>query len=197
MPRYPKYFGPVYVPEGVSGNWSVEKFSISDEEASWNNAIATFSSSRRDVEPGNYTRLMGPNQFDNPIMSDTPTEAWDHYKFVCQAKGHVLINGLGLGFVLRAILNKPEVEHVTVIEISPNVIDLVAPYYSPNYEDSRVTIIQADALEWRPPKNVRFGAVWHDIWPSICSDNLPDMHKLHRRYGRKADWQGSWSRDLL
>jgi hypothetical protein len=29
------------------------------------------------------------------------------------------------------------------------------------------------------------------------TDNLEDMHKLHRRFGRRADWQGSWGRSFL
>jgi hypothetical protein len=60
----------------------------------------------------------------------------------------------------------------------------------------RVEIIQADAFSWKPPKNIRYGMVWHDIWPNICGDNYPEMKTLHRRYGRKADWQGSWCKGL-
>lgn len=55
-------------------------------------------------------------------------------------------------------------------------------------------IINADAFAYKPPKSKRYGAVWHDIWANICADNLPEMHKLHRKYGRIADWQGSWCR---
>ena len=73
------------------------------------------------------------------------------------------------------------------------MIDLVGPSFS---HDDRVNIICADAFEWRPPKGVRYNAVWHDIWDDICTDNLPEMTRLHRKYGRRADWQGSWCREL-
>ena len=52
-----------------------------------------------------------------------------------------------------------------------------------------------DALQFMP-RGMKFTVVWHDIWNHICSDNLPDMHKLHRKYGRRTDWQGSWARHL-
>jgi hypothetical protein len=80
-----------------------------------------------------------------------------------------------------------------VIEMSPDVISLVADFYRTKFGD-KAEIIEADALTWKPPKGSFYGAVWHDIWPSISADNLPEMHALHRRYGRRCDWQGSWAR---
>lgn len=82
---------------------------------------------------------------------------------------------------------------VTVIERSPDVIALVGEYYKKKY-GNRLNIINADAFTWKPPKNKVYDVVWHDIWDSISGDNLPEMHKLHRRYGRHARWQASWCR---
>lgn len=176
----------VNVPEGVSGEWRVEKFSISPTES----MVSMFSYGSRAPSPGTYTRLMHNNTV---VMSDTPAERADHYAAVRYATGHVLINGLGLGMVLLNCMVKPEVERATVIEYSQDVIALVAPHYKEKFGD-KIEIIHADALEWKPPKGVRYGMVWHDIWTYICTDNYDDMKLLHRRYGRKADWQGSWSR---
>jgi len=129
-------------------------------------------------------------------MSDTPAEMTDHYSFVRQAKGNVLINGLGIGMVLNAILKNDspasKVEKVTVIEIDQDVIGLVGPHY---LRDHRVEIVHADAFDYQPPKGVRYDAVWHDIWDTICTDNLDAMAMLHRKYGRRTDWQGSWCRN--
>ena len=109
-------------------------------------------------------------------------------------KGNVLVNGLGLGIYAQAVLEKPDVQKATVIEIAPEVIELVGTHLLDKYGD-RLEIIQADALEWRPPPRTRYDVVWHDIWDDICRDNLAAMKTLHRRYGRRCDWQGSWSRD--
>jgi spermidine synthase len=112
---------------------------------------------------------------------------------VSAAQGHVLFNGLGLGMVLQACMEKEKVEKATVIELSQDVIDLVAPHYKAMYGD-RVDIIKADAMAWSPPKGTRYGMVWHDIWTYICGDNYEQMKTLHRRYGSRSDWQGSWCR---
>jgi len=179
----------VTVPEGQSGGWRVERFTIEPERASIANISMMFRPGGRRHVPGAYTRLLRDGYL---VMSDTPDEKRDHYWFVREARGHVLIQGLGLGMVLGAVLAKPDVEHVTVIEKSEDVIGLVANHYA----CERLTVICADAMTWQPPKGIRYGAVWHDIWDDICADNLDEMKALHRRYGRRADWQGSWAREL-
>lgn len=185
MTHYPRGFTKVKLPEGKSGEVEVQRFTVTEEGA------RRFAMQNicygRSVPAGDYTRLLIGGQI---MMSDTPDEARDHRELLWNARGDVLINGLGIGLALHAVLRKPEVESVTVVELSEDVIKLVGP----SYDDPRVTIVQADALEWRPERGRRFGAVWHDIWPNICSDNLEEMHRLHRAYGRRCDWQGSWCR---
>lgn len=92
------------VPEGKSGDWKVEKFTVSEEEARFNNARAMFSFSSRGrfIEAGEYTRLMKENTV---VMSDTPAELDDHRWFISHAHGNVLINGLGLGVVVQGLLD--------------------------------------------------------------------------------------------
>jgi hypothetical protein len=173
----------VDVPEGKKGNWTVERFTL--DRSPIYDALKG-----RSIAPGTYTRLM---RGGSVVMSDTPAEQRDHIGFAIKARGHVLINGLGIGMCLGAALKKPEVTKATVVEIDPDVIELVGPHYM---KDPRVEIINASAFDYEPPKGVRYGAVWHDIWDDICTDNLPEMHKLHRKYGRRADWQGSWGREI-
>jgi spermidine synthase len=122
-------------------------------------------------------------------MSDTNAEMRDHMQFVCQASGRVLINGLGLGMVLGAVLAKDSVTHVTVVELSQDVIDLVAAHYACD----RLEVVCCSAFDYKPPKGLRYNAVWHDIWDDLCGDNLPEMTKLKRKYGSKTDWQGCWA----
>ena len=138
---------------------------------------------------GTYKGLLKDGEV---IMSNTPDEIMDHYPFKCAAQGQVLINGLGLGMCIEMVIE--QVFHIIVIEKSKDVINLVGPYYKDN---PKVFIIHADALEYKPPKGMRYNVVWHDIWDSICIDNLPEMTRLHRKYGRLTDWQGSWMKSYL
>lgn len=168
----------VTIPEAKKGDWMIEKFIV--DKTDLHSLLRG-----RGVPFGEYTRAMRNGVL---VMSNTPSEMSDHYSPVLQAKGSCLINGLGIGMVLKNILLKPEVEDVTMIEISQDLIDIV----SPHYQNDRVQFICADAFTYKPPKGKRYNMVWHDIWDYICGDNIPEMTKLHRKYGRRTDWQGSW-----
>jgi hypothetical protein len=189
---YPQVI-PVEIPEGTSGPWSISSYEVSEDAEILERLRAAFSSQRgRYVPAGTYKSL---RRNGNIIMSNTPNEIRDCSSFFYKAKNRVLINGLGLGITLDVILNKLNdddsysITEVTVIELSQDVINLIAPYF----KDPRVNIINADAYEYKPIG--RFNVVWHDIWDDICADNLIGMHKLHRKYGKKTDWQGSWCRE--
>ena len=177
---------PVTVPVGERGKWRVSRFVIDAKDSKF--STLRFAMKGRGYLPeGVYTQLTCNGR--GIVMSDTPDEMRDHYFPVQKARGHVLINGLGLGMVLQAVLKKTEVERVTVVEIDPDVVALIGPHYA----CARLEIVTASAFDYQPPKGVRYGCVWHDIWDAICGDNLPEMTKLKRKYGRRADWQGCWA----
>jgi predicted membrane-bound spermidine synthase len=183
----------INIPDGKSGNWSVETFTVTEDEIKIFNIRAMFKPGCRIMKAGTYKRLM---RNSHVVMSNTPAEIRDHSYFIDRAQnlgGHILINGLGLGVALTEILKSDKVEKVTVIEISQDVINLVAPTFK---NDPRVEIIHADAFEWKPPKGIKYTCVWNDIWDDICGDNLPEMTKLHRKYGKRTVWQDSWCKHL-
>lgn len=170
----------VTIPECNNGEWKVEKFKPDYLD------IHALMHGRQAAKVGaTYTRLV---RGETLVMSDTPAEMSDHRDAVRVAKGSCLLNGLGIGMVLKNILLKAEVTDVTVVEVSQELIDLV----SPHYKDARVTFVCADALTYQPPKGKRYQMVWHDIWDTICADNLPEMKVLHRKYGKRTAWQDSW-----
>lgn len=183
----------VNLPDCSLGKWTVERFTAKP------NALmkARASLMHRNYVPGEYTRLLRKHTTKSGfvekilVMSDTPDERSDHLEFIINARGHVFISGLGLGVCLGAVLKLPTVDKVTIVEVDQELIDLI----SPHYQDKRVQIIRADVMEWRPTKDVRYGASWHDIWDNICSDNLKSMEKLNRRYGQKSNWNGCWQQE--
>lgn len=182
-------FRTVDVPEGNSGDWTVSRFSPLPTSRDLHN----FRHPLRTIGDGPYTKL---SHRCSVVMSDTPAEIRDLWPLRLHLKGRVLLNGLGLGVALQGALEHRDVDFVTVVEISVDVISLVGEHYQQRY-GGRLTIIEADAMTWKPPTGVRFDAVWHDIWPDICGDYWPGMQVLHRRYGRRCDWQGSWSREAI
>jgi hypothetical protein len=179
----------VAVPDGERGDWKVETFEIDKEAAKLFNLRAMIN--RRPIQqvvPGVYKRLT--HRTRGVIMSNTRFEIITNADAYIHAKGRVLINGLGLGMLLSAILSKPDVTYVRVIEIEPDVIALVGPTFA---GDPRVEILQADALEYRPARGERFDFVWHDIWGFTGADMIPTMSALKRRYSRLCEKQAAWT----
>lgn len=162
----------------------------------------------RGTRPGTYTRI----DVDGRLwMSDTDAECRDHFAPIQKAKyasgagwgvepedhtptGRGLVNGLGLGCVVGAMLDW--LDHVDVVEIDARVAELVGGWFETEYP-GRVTIHVDDAYTIKWPTGTEWDVAWHDIWPSLCTDNLVGMGKLHRRYGRRVRWQGSWGKELL
>jgi hypothetical protein len=150
----------------------------------------------RHTIPGRYVQLTVDGKL---WMSDTDAEYSDHYPAIARMRRpevrRVLITGLGLGLVLQAALDQPHIEHIDVIDINQRVINLVGAHYAP---DPRVTLIHADAYEHVWPRGTpKWDVVWHDIWPDLCLDNLPQMDALKARYRNRTRWQGFWGRALL
>lgn len=188
------------LPTGQRGRWLIERKTVTKEKEEWHRLRAMVNGHGRYVPAGDYTGLImlgkdgKRSPFASPMMSDTPDERRDHYWPVKKARGVCLITGLGLGVVANAMLLKPEVERVVVIEIEQDVIELVEPHWRGVHGD-RLQVIHASAFTWKPPKGQRYGVVWHDIWPTISEDNLREMAMLKRRFARRADWQGAWAQD--
>ncbi|EGH2839229.1 hypothetical protein J6187_003805 [Salmonella enterica] len=183
-------FAELPVKDGKSGIWTLDSFVITPSKAQTLKLRAEYLKDQDEyIPPGVYRRLSCDNEV---VMSNTPMEIRTCEGFIDRATGRVLINGLGLGMVLHAVLQKPDVTHVTVIEKSQDVINLVAEAFA---HDPRVEIIHADALEYCPPADVTYKVCWHDIWPDFSISNLDEMEALERKYLHLCDWQDSWGKE--
>ncbi len=131
-------------------------------------------------------------------MSDVPDEKRDLFEPVFNSwrlGGHCFVTGLGLAMVQRAMLACSEVSHVTTIERNKDVIKLVGTKLEKDFP-GRVTIIEADAMKYKPSKGEQYSVVWHDIWPTLASDNLKEMGVLNRRWTHHATWYGCWGKNI-
>lgn len=188
------------VPSGAHGEAKIDHFTIDKHASQMANMGMMFGGQPgfMRVEPGKYARLHVGREL---MMTDTPMERRTNAEFVRRAHGRVLVAGLGLGMVLRAILKKPEVEHVTVLEKSADVVALVEPTLK--RDAGRLTIVTTDVHDWRPEKGAKWNVIYFDIWPDISTKNLPEMGRLQRRAASWIDrtdpdrWVGCWLRDFL
>lgn len=181
----------VDLPECEQDGLSIEKFTVE------RSSFANFRLGARATRPGTYTGLKLNGRL---WMSDTDAEKSDHMpalrQMVSWQAKRVLINGLGLGMVLKAALALDHIEHIDVVEIDERVINLVGAHYA---KDSRVHLHHADAYEQtsRWPAGTRWDVAWSDIWPDASTDNLASMVKLRRSYGRRTEWHDCWLRTEL
>jgi len=159
------------IPEAESGLWSVKRCFL---------PRAVFVPKMGWVPTGTWTTLFRwtlstlNQKFGEGVMNDTPNELKTHLQFMMQARGRVLVTGLGLGCVVRGLLANPRVDHVVVIEREIDVLKLVGP----SLAGPRVTIIQADALTWVKKAPRRFDCAYHDLWTET-DEGEPDLQIVH------------------
>jgi len=148
-------------------------------------------------ETGTIVQLIDKTNGDI-LMSNTWMEKHTNHEFVRKANGNTLIAGLGIGFIVLAIQNKPKIKSITIIEKHKEIIDLVTPQLPLN---NKITIINADIFNWYPEKGRKFDVIYFDIWNDICGDNYEQMKTLHRKFSRRLNrdnpkyWIGSWRRE--
>jgi spermidine synthase len=149
--------------------------------------------------PGAYALLFIKSESGSStcMMSDLSYERSTCLEVLARAHGDVLIAGLGLGMILHPILEKPEVERVTVVEKFPDVIALISPTLPTT---TKLAVVAGDIFEWTPPPGARYDVIWFDIWPDIDLARLAEMAELHRRFApylraeNPGCWMESWHR---
>jgi hypothetical protein len=143
---------------------------------------------------GTYARLHVNGEL---MMSDTRMERITNTPFLRNAKGRVFIAGLGLGLIIKNIIEKEEVEEVVVVEKYQDVIDLVMPYIS----HPKLKVICGDVFEKILDKNDKYDTIYFDIWADISTDNLEQIKRLHLMYWvnkrSKESWMNSWMAEFL
>lgn len=134
------------------------------------------------------------------MMSDTDMEKRSNIEFIKNAKGDIMIAGLGIGLIidnLRKKIQNKEVTSITVYEKYQDVIDLIGP----KFKDLPIKIICKDILEYRPSKEEKYDTIYFDIWPDINIDNLIEIRMLHNRWKNhkktKDSWMNSWMKEFL
>lgn len=164
----------VKLPPAESGDWKLETFEVPEEP---NIALLRWYMEGRGVPAGTYNRLK--NGQHNCFMSDTPAELGDCLELFNMVYGCLLITGLGLGMVPRALIKHNMVGEIHIVEKEPDVIKLTGGQFD---NEPRITIHEGDAFNWLPPEGIGFDFAWHDIWPDMSEDYAPEMALLREHY---------------
>lgn len=175
----------VPVPPGRSGRWQVRKITVPAPPE----VLAGYPLDP--APPGVYTSLEHDER--GVVMIDAPAVLASHEESLDRAHGHVMLAGLGLGAWLHAVHRRPAVDRVTVVEHSPDVIDLVWPSYA-HLRGVRLLVADVQMLD---PRQERCDFAFLDIW-----DDDSTVH-AHARAHEIARWQAAgvevmaWHQDVV
>jgi hypothetical protein len=125
-------------------------------------------------------------------MSLAAMERESHMPHIAAAKGHVVVAGLGMGFVTYNLSRKPEVTKVTVVERAAAVVALMDRIS--NWRSwPKIELVVGDALTWQPSEPVDF--LYADIWPQLGEEKALGLTRtIQANVG--AARVGSWGQEI-
>lgn len=188
---------PTLLQPGAIGTARVEHFTVSKRDADLYNMPLRWKPGTRydEIDPGTYAKLFVDGKL---VMSDTTMERWTNWEALRRANGHVLIGGLGLGMIVHAMLWKSDVQTVTVLEQSADVVALVQPSFATHRHVQKLSIITADVFTWAIPNGAKWDTIYMDIWPDVVDDNVDGYNRLVPRFSPRLNrsnpnaWMGGW-----
>ena len=124
-----------------------------------------------------YLALLKNNEI---WMSLNPNEIKTMEPYIAKARGHVLVLGLGMGYVAYMMANKKEVKDITIIEKDTNVINIFNNLLWPSFNNKdKIKIVNDDAINYLKRKQRDYDYIFADIWHSP-DDGLPLFLKIKK-----------------
>lgn len=167
------YYRNIKIPNAVRGEWELKTMSLRPCEAFVRDDFAVYEDGRMLPSLGFFTE-----EFPYPAvlqngrewMTLMPNETVTTLPAVHRSHGRVVTFGLGLGyFAYRAAL-RPEVESVTVVELSESAASLFSEYILPQFPSpEKVKLVVKDAFAFLEEDmkdgdfDFAFADIWHDV----------------------------------
>lgn len=132
-------------------------------------------------EPGKE-HLFLISKTEGVMMSDYPDEKITNQKFIDNAYGDILIFGLGIGLIVFPLLNEDNVRSITIVEMDPELPNLVGSVIKKMDAFSKVNILQGNAFDYADKLNQKYDTIYFDIWARITDESFDEMERLHDMY---------------
>jgi spermidine synthase len=120
-------------------------------------------------------------------MQDGEFERATNQIFLDNAHGDVLVGGLGIGLIIKAIEDNENVTSITIVEKHQEVIDLITEQVTFN---EKVTIICANYHTYVP--ETTYDTIWLDDWTSPEED---EEYRENQTF--IGDSREQWKNDML
>ena len=118
-------------------------------------------------------------------MSLTPNEIWSQRSGIQQATGHVVIGGLGMGWLMRQIAKKPSVTKITVVEKDKRILNWFGKKICKNTPKVD-KVICGDIYDVAGKFNFEKTKFILDIWPSSSGAEFDSRLKELRGRGARV-----------
>jgi len=182
------YFSPLRIPEGRSGKFYIkhdlrkagEKLPVvTARDAIFQGKGQSHYVLKTDMIIHRLCEGKSYDGGDGTWMSDCPQEIWSQKEIVDRAFGDVLVGGLGLGYIAKAINDSDAVRSVTVVERSKDVIKLVWKHL----DVSKVRLVEDDLFKYlkRVKNKRRFDWAFYDIWAPTGESVLDEFIRPLRK----------------
>ena len=179
------YYKNIKIPEVKKGKWELKR----EKYPAYRGVIASdmmLYDNFREVPPLGFFK----EEFDFPAvledgnewMTLTPVDLDTSDDAIERAHGKVVTFGLGLGYYTYMVSEKDNVDSITVVEKSKDVIALFEEYILPQFSHpEKVRIVNADAFLYAENEmpNEKFDVAFVDTWRD-ASDGAPMYVKMKR-----------------
>lgn len=137
------------------------------------------------------TEIASRMYFGNVWMSLTPNEMISQRKGIELARGTVVVGGLGLGWFVQKICEKPVVDRVIVVERSQELLDWYG--YKLCAKESKVSDVLCDDIYNQLGKHGANTQYLLDIWPTQDGATSDPEFKHHKSQLGERLWGWGWN----
>lgn len=118
------------------------------------------------VKVGKEYTILYHKHLKKPMMSNHETELVTNQKFIDNAKGDVLIFGLGLGLIVFPLLEDNDIKSIDIVEIDKSLISIIEPIIKKKDIHNKVRIIHGDVETYHLfESNQRmYDTIYFDTW---------------------------------
>lgn len=142
--------------------------------------------------PVNIPVLLTGNGHDDTgvWMSLSPSEVVTQRAGVKRARGRVLMGGLGMGWLARRVLEREQVNHVTIYDTNEDVLDFFGKPLKEEF-NGKVTLKLGDVYDATPKK---YDRILLDIWKGYGDAEFDQrLRELRTKVPSKALWMWGYT----
>jgi spermidine synthase len=127
------------------------------------------------------------------MMTNNEFEMITNQKFIDNAKGDVIIFGLGIGLIIYPLLQDDNIKSITIVEVDKDLIDETFPILLKADTKSKLKVVNSDAFQYQDDK--KYDTIYFDIWAIINEQAFSEMKVLSNKFSsnlNKGGWIESW-----